>query len=325
VSVLQNVTSRDGLSSTIADVPHFLGIGAPRCGTSWVFKMLRLHPQVWLPWKEMHFFDSMDPETDSGYDIRSRALRLRQGWSHVLRRLAMRSTPGAQALARRFFPLQAIQAPSYRWTTNYLFGDVSLDWYQDLFSEGRAAGLICGEITPAYFMLSEHGIADLARTLPRVRAFLLLRNPLEWAWSGLCKDVRDQGGDPRKMSEDELIAWCPVPTGRGRLDFGSNLHRWLANFPRERLLVGFHDEIRSDPAAFLTRLCEFIGASPYPSNLNRLMKSRVNSSAHGTAMPRGVKRYVAEQYRSETAIVAELVGGPAQRWWAEIESVLQRG
>ncbi len=38
--------------------PNFLGIGAPRCGTTWIHRLLESHPEVFVPRrKEIHFFD----------------------------------------------------------------------------------------------------------------------------------------------------------------------------------------------------------------------------------------------------------------------------
>jgi Sulfotransferase family len=309
---------------TSIGAPDFVGIGAPRCGTTWVFKMLRLHPQVWIPWKEIHFFDSTDPETDSGYDVASRWSRLERGWHYVLRRLAVRSVPGARALTRRYFPLRAVHAPGYRWGARYLLGHVSLPWYEDLFREGREQNLCCGEITPAYFMLSSAGIQRFARVLPHTRAFLLMRNPLEWAWSGICKDVRAAGQDPSQLPIAELIARCPVPTGRSRADFGANLRRWLEDFPRERLLIGFHEEIRTEPLAFLERLCDFIGIAPPPERVRTLVGEQINSSARGLPVPPEIERYVAQRFEGEVRTVAELVGGPPEQWLAQIRTVLRR-
>ncbi|MGH8223103.1 MAG: sulfotransferase [Woeseiaceae bacterium] len=311
-----------GLNLTIGP-PHFVGIGAPRCGTTWVFKMLRLHPDVWIPWKELHFFDSTDPETDSGYKIESRLFRFKHGWHYLLRRLAVQSIPGARAFTRRFLPLRAVHAPGYGWSARYLLGEASLEWYEGLFREGRARNLRCGEITPAYFMLSARGIGQFARSLPQVRAFLILRNPLDWAWSGICKDVRDAGQNPSALSIDELIVRCPTPNGRSRADFGQNLRRWLEHFPRERLLIGFHDQIRSEPVAFLERLCAFIGIGALPEQVRRLAGERINSSARGMPMPRAVERYVAERFQGEAEIMATLVGGPAEQWLEQIGTVLR--
>ncbi len=39
-------------------MPDFLGIGAQRAGTTWLWTHLRRHPQIWTPRrKELHFFD----------------------------------------------------------------------------------------------------------------------------------------------------------------------------------------------------------------------------------------------------------------------------
>lgn len=294
--------------------PHFLGIGAPRCGTSWTFKMLRLHPQVWMPWKEIHYFDSADPGTDSGYEMQSRAFRLRLGWRYIAWRLALRTLPGARSLARRYLPLQATEAPGYRWSARFLLGAASLEWYRGLFLEGARRNLRCGEITPAYFMLSRPAISQLARDLPQVRAFLILRNPLDWAWSGICKDVRDAGGDPSALSVEELIARCPAPERRGRADFGGNLRRWLECFPRERLFIGFHDEIETGPIPFLERLCAFIGVGELPASVRELAGARVNSSARELQMPAAVERHVAARFAGQAEIMAGLAGGPAVQW-----------
>jgi len=307
----------------MATAPHFVGIGAPRCGTTWIFTMLRLHAQVWMPWKEIHFFDSIDPDTNSGYDIRDRRFRLRAGWPAALRRLALSSVPGSSAAARRWLPLRAMHAPGVAWTWRYFTGQASLDWYRGLFREGEAAGRVCGEITPAYCMLSPRAIQGFAAALPEARAFLMLRNPLDWAWSDLCKRVRLAGESPAALSDDALIARCAVPTGRSRADFGSNLERWLENFPRERLFIGFYGDIRAQPEDFFDRLCAFIGLDPLPVSSRGQLRERVNSSARGSPMPDAVRRYAAGKYRGEMATLARLAGGGSEQWLAEIEDLLR--
>jgi hypothetical protein len=39
--------------------PDFIGIGAMRCGTTWIADKLRKHPEIYIPedFKELHFFD----------------------------------------------------------------------------------------------------------------------------------------------------------------------------------------------------------------------------------------------------------------------------
>ena len=38
--------------------PDFLVVGAQKAGTTWLYRSLRTHPQVWMPReKELHYFD----------------------------------------------------------------------------------------------------------------------------------------------------------------------------------------------------------------------------------------------------------------------------
>ncbi len=47
-------------------LPNYLIIGAPRCGTTWLARNLRTHPQIFMPnVKELHFFDQ---NYDKGID-----------------------------------------------------------------------------------------------------------------------------------------------------------------------------------------------------------------------------------------------------------------
>jgi hypothetical protein len=45
--------------------PDFIGIGVQRAGTSWLYQCLIEHPQIYMPRKEMHFFDQ---QYDQGLD-----------------------------------------------------------------------------------------------------------------------------------------------------------------------------------------------------------------------------------------------------------------
>ena len=234
----------------------------------------------------------------------------------------MRSVPGATAFTRRYVPLRAVHAPGYRWSARYLLGRASPAWYEELFRDGARRGLRCGEITPAYFMLSADGIRRFATLLPAVRAFLLLRNPVDWAWSGLCKDIRAAGRDPLRLSTDELIARCPCRRATAARTSVRTCVAWQENFPREQLMIGFYDEIHREPVAFLERLCTFIGAGSLPAQVRELAGSRVNSSARGTPMPTAVARYAAQRFHAEAQTLAGLVEGPARLWLAQIEALL---
>jgi hypothetical protein len=123
------------------------------------------------------------------------------------------------------------------------------------------------------------------------------------------------------MPVEALIARCPAPERRGRADFAGNLGRWLDGFPRERLMIGFHDEIEADPVAFLERLGRFIGIGAMPDRVRALAVERVNSSARDLPIPAAVERHVAERFSEQAEIMASLAGGPAIAWLERIRNV----
>jgi hypothetical protein len=47
------------LPEKLMDLPNFLGLGAQRAGSSWLYKLLQTHPDIYLPerCKEVHYFD----------------------------------------------------------------------------------------------------------------------------------------------------------------------------------------------------------------------------------------------------------------------------
>jgi len=47
--------------------PDFIGIGAQKAGTSWLYAQLCRHPDIWTPGKEMHYFDRLGGTHDADW------------------------------------------------------------------------------------------------------------------------------------------------------------------------------------------------------------------------------------------------------------------
>ena len=60
-----------------AKVPNFVGVGPPKCATTWLDAMLRQHPQVFLPkhQKEVFYFDRYHDRGDDWYKALFKAAR----------------------------------------------------------------------------------------------------------------------------------------------------------------------------------------------------------------------------------------------------------
>jgi hypothetical protein len=227
----------DTSSSPAGRAPDFFCIGAQKAGTSWLYYNLSKHPGVWLtPIKELHYFSQLYLERQAGWKQRHRAARAGEQLEHLRR---APPTPANADLARL---LELIAAP-----------DVDDGWYRSIF--GRApAGAVCGDFTPEYSILPAHGIEHVQRLAPNARIILLVRDPIERAWSQIRMLSRSQPQvHPLKLAMREEVA--------NRSDYEAILTNWRRCFDGSRILVRSLDAIAAEPATVLADVCRFLDLS----------------------------------------------------------------
>ena len=133
---------------------NFLGIGAQRAGTSWLWENLKQHPGIWMPpRKELHYFDR-SPKYSSSTLLASDPLmnRLfgRAGHNKRFRRSFKREL--LISIRRRDWERR-------RWNVHYYLGAHDNDWYRSLFKYG--GDKVKGEITPAYSKLEQEDVEHI--------------------------------------------------------------------------------------------------------------------------------------------------------------------
>jgi hypothetical protein len=153
-------------------------------------------------------------------------------------------------------------------------------WYRANFPNLlRARGLV-GEASPSYPFLPL-APERVAAMLPEGRLIALVRNPVDRAFSHYqhevalgreplsfedalaAEDDRLRGEEERLLADPAYFShawWNHTYRARGR--YAEQLERWLAAFPRERLLVIPSEDLLGDPAATHGRVLEFVGAAP---------------------------------------------------------------
>ena len=128
-----------------------------------------------------------------------------------------------------------------------------LDWYREQFA-GAGDVKARGEITPDY-MYHETALANIAKDVPGVRAFVILRNPVDRAASAFALHPdRYQG-----MTFLEAVERVPELLERGF--YARHLEVISRHIPADRLKVLFYDDIEAAPARFLDELYSFVGVS----------------------------------------------------------------
>ena len=207
--------------------PDFIIIGAPKCGTTSLYNYLIQHPDVFAALeKEPRYFDQRHHEPYRWY--------------------------------RGNFPLRIWRA------------------VQTL----RGRPFVTGESTPTYLYDPEVP-ARIAQALPNVRIIVLLRDPVDRAFSNYNMEVKNGAEhldfEAALEQEDERLADHGTETledgttfpynelhfaykRRGR--YAEQLARWLACFPKERILVFRSEDMYADPERVVDESFAFLGVSP---------------------------------------------------------------
>ena len=286
--------------------PGFVGIGAQKAGTTWLHTMLSSHREIWLPrMKELHYFDRKFPisEADPARTAnRPNGILLRR-FSARLRRVSL-STLGSR--------LRRIRREDLVWELKYHFGDWSDEWYSTLFENSR--GRLAGEITPAYSCLGDAAISHMHSLMPDAKLILLLRDPIDRAWSHARMDLAHFSGrrvdaiDQPKF-EDHFLSVA----SRRRGSYPAMIDRWLAHFPKEQLFIGFYDEIEACPEELLTRILQFLGVAATTGDIPATVRSRINAGENAP-MPEALERQLAHLYVEDLRELAARYGSYPAKW-----------
>jgi hypothetical protein len=160
-----------------------------------------------------------------------------------------------------------------------------LGWYRAFFpttaerrlARARGGDIVAGEATP-YYLFHPAVPERMAATLPDVRLVVLLRNPIERAYSHY-QHARRLNAEPLSFAdalaaEDERLAGEEAKLlsdpryssvhhrhhsylARGM--YADQLERWLGHFPREQFLILRSEDLFAEPAARYAELLGFLG------------------------------------------------------------------
>jgi len=220
--------------------PDFLCIGAQRSGTTWLYRQLSKHPRVWMPpSKEIHYFDEIhDLETGRWPAFRRKFL------TDVL-----------------FNPhSEKIDFDRLLWALDYGNGPDETDhWYLRQFG-AAPANRITGDITPAYALLPDAGVAYVHALLPQAKIIMIVRNPIDRSISGAIHElVHSQGR--RSIGERDILTELDSTRNILRSDYKATIERWTRHYGHEQLGVFFYDDLVTNPVDFLERVGCFLGVA----------------------------------------------------------------
>ena len=284
--------------------PSFIGIGAQRAGTGWLYRNLMKRPDIWLtPVKELHYFDTLDQSESLSYRLRKASWR-RQCTTRILRDCFPRSRG------------------TIRWDLRYFFWRRSDDWYASLFLPTEDQ--IAGEITPSYSTLDNDKVAHIRKIMPEIKIIFVMRNPIHRAWShAINRLVRRDKLNFTDIKQEQLIRLIDSDGSRILSDYMRAARIWESHFPTSQIFYGFYDDLVNNPAGLLTDLCTFLCVDPQKLMLEGSLRKQVKPQM-GTRypMPFEVKFHAAKKYHADLVELNGRFGSHAEHWLAGAGSII---
>ncbi len=205
-----------------------------------------------------------------------------------------------------------------------------LDFYRSHFPSRLEAGvsrwvrgrrLLVGEGTPEY-LVHPHAPRRASRTLPGARFVVLVRNPVDRAWSHYRMTVR-KGRATRSF--EESIASQIERLGSTAIDlkkewkfryaeagdraylakgiYADGLANWWRRLPRERFLVLHSADLFARPEETYASVLSFLGLRPWqPESFGRFNAERVAS------LDPALRRRLADFFRPHNERLFDLIG-----------------
>ncbi len=186
-----------------------------------------------------------------------------------------------------------------------------LTWYLGLFAGCTTP--LRGEITPDYLMVERSRVEWLHSLNPDLRLILLLRNPVDRAWSAMRYYLSNRGVDPATEPLGNLRRLAASPLIVRRTQYARAIALWESIFTPEQLLVGFFEEVAQDPEALLRRVLRHVGADA-DVDLSRYPLGKRFNPGREADLPEGLRDFLRELFADEIAVAAERFGPPASGW-----------
>ena len=292
--------------------PDFLCIGAERAGSTWLYKNLQKHPEIWLPpVKEIHYFD--EQEKLGSVNIWQRFFdknsSLNRRWRRILKNQLSKQLTS-----------NSLDRSNLRWYLNYFFQPRNEQWYASLFPPN--SNQKTGDITPAYSTLSKESVARIYHFIPKAKIIFILRNPIQRAWSHALKRMRDRNRSIASVPEVEFIQNFNSTTSRSRSNYLQILEVWQSYYPQENFFIGFFEDMVQDPEDFLLKAFDFLEIEASKAYVSKSAFAKKNTSENTGKIPNNLAKYLAQLYYQDLQKINQKFGSHSSIWLEDADKIL---
>lgn len=268
------------------DRPVFLlGIGAQKCGTSFLYEALADHPEVRLgEIKEMHVFDA--------YFMPRRFTEFHTRRKERLVKMLQADPRGAQARARVSSALRLVRM------------HYDIEEYVAYFRDRAREHRVTGEITPTYQALTEEHLAavrDLLSPVFDLRVVYFMRDPVERVYSAMRMADR-KAGKTDNPAHVRFAKTFDADFQRMHNDYPGTIRKIDAVFRRDQVFYGFFETLFNEQT--FGAIQDFLGVARRMPDFG----ARVNASPRDTELPEDVAAAARAHYADVYAFCRDRFG-----------------
>lgn len=195
---------------------------------------------------------------------------------------------------------------------DYAIYHTQFDW------SGDRAAVKIGEATPIYTWWNG-SLERIRQYNPDIKLIVLLRDPVERAWSHYRMDIRlkrDDIGFYEAIVQEQERCRRSLPlqdrerslVSRGF--YAPQVRKLFSMFPRENLLFLRSENLSFSPGETLRNVCDFLDVSPHDFDVSE----RLNSAPVREEMPAEAKAFLIDAYKFDAPDTRRLLGWEQGDW-----------
>lgn len=214
--------------------PDFICIGAPKAGTTWLWRVLNDHPDVSLPHpKELRFFAYRDYGPNMPFTSLKRLVNM------------LHKLPAGES--RDLLIQASINELKCR------FGD--LEDYLEIFGRLPKDHLV-GEVSPQYALLSDPFVKDMYEMNKKLKLLFLIRDPVERSISNAKMKLNEKTVE---LNDENIFKIAISQVQKNLSSYDIIIEKYLRVFPCKNLKIFYYDDIKSNPFNLLKEICCYLG------------------------------------------------------------------
>lgn len=242
-------------------------IGAQKAGTSWLYMNLSVHPECYMPVKEVNYFDTAGNPKRAERVLKRHNGYLESALERNSSKLDRKNIQKRLKTKRAHLDLLE-QFASFR-------GDDSDYLY--FLTKGSDGKPLVGDITPNYSPLTRAEFARMAQLSPNSRFLFLMRDPVDRLWSAtrMSAELREKNliGEKGVSSDDVFLKRCLKrldATTKGEVlrdpsmsNYKLTMQELEAAVPQGQIMTMFFEDLFEQSS--FDKICDFLGIAPVPA------------------------------------------------------------